>query len=53
LQVALVEHGHSTEAATGLATLLVAAVQGVIPLCRAQRSIEPFDRVAERLVALV
>ncbi|WP_158893508.1 MULTISPECIES: TetR/AcrR family transcriptional regulator [unclassified Pseudomonas] len=53
LQVALVEHGHTAQAATGLATLLVAAVQGVIPLCRAQRSIDPFDRVAERLVALV
>ena len=39
--------------ATVKGNLVVAAVQGVIPLCRAQRSIEPFDRVAERLVALV
>lgn len=53
LAAALQAQGHDPAAAAGLATLVVAAVESAIVLCRAQRSIAPFDRVAGKLEALV
>lgn len=46
----LVAGGMAAERATSLATLLVAAVEGAVVLCRAQGSREPFDRVSDMLV---
>lgn len=54
LAAALALQGHGPESASRLATLIIATTEGAIVLCRANRSIEPFDRVAmelERLVA--
>lgn len=45
LQAGLVEEG-----AIAMATLIIAAVEGAILLCRAQQSIAPFDRVAKLLL---
>ncbi|THF62368.1 TetR/AcrR family transcriptional regulator [Pseudothauera nasutitermitis] len=53
LAAALEKQGRSPAAAAGLATLIIAGLEGAIVLCRAQRSIEPFDKVAERLEWLV
>ncbi len=39
--------------AESLATLIIAAFEGAITMCRAKRSIEPFDRVARHLEGLV
>ncbi|HEQ3521874.1 TPA: TetR/AcrR family transcriptional regulator [Citrobacter freundii] len=50
LAAALVMHGRDPVSAVALATLIIAAVEGGIALCRASRSIEPFDRIATRLV---
>lgn len=50
---ALVAEGRDPEAARGLATLIIASVEGGIVLCRAQRRIEPFDRIAKQLEALI
>jgi AcrR family transcriptional regulator len=36
-----------------LATLIVASVEGTVAMCRAQRSVEPLDRIAPTLDALV
>ena len=47
------ETGRTREAADDFATFAVAGVEGAIVLCRAQRSIEPFDRVARQLQAMV
>ncbi|MFF3411925.1 TetR/AcrR family transcriptional regulator [Streptomyces sp. NPDC002742] len=46
-------HGASAEQAVQVATLVVAAVEGAVALCRAKRSIEPLDRTAAQLRALV
>ncbi|MHA6885163.1 TetR/AcrR family transcriptional regulator [Ralstonia pseudosolanacearum] len=53
LVAALEAQGRDRASATGLATLIIASVEGAIVLCRAQRSIAPFDRVTEQLDALV
>ncbi|WP_329410989.1 TetR/AcrR family transcriptional regulator [Streptomyces sp. NBC_00704] len=53
LSASLREHGAGREEAVQLATLVVAAVEGTVAMCRAKRSIEPLDRVAEQLHALV
>ena len=45
----LIAEGYDGEAASGFATLIVASVEGAIVLCRARRSIDPFDRVARWL----
>lgn len=45
----LMEEGNEPESAAGLATLVVASVEGAIVLCRAQRHIAPFDRVADQI----
>ncbi|MEU6083075.1 TetR family transcriptional regulator [Streptomyces sp. NPDC047108] len=47
------EHGADAHQAEQIATLVVAAVEGTVAMCRAKRSIEPLDRTAEQLQALV
>jgi AcrR family transcriptional regulator len=47
------EHGAEREQAAQLATLVVAAVEGTVAMCRAKRSTQPLDRTAEQLQALV
>jgi AcrR family transcriptional regulator len=53
LAASLREHGAEDRQAVQLATLIVAAVEGTVAMCRAKRSIEPLDRTAEQLQALV
>lgn len=48
---ALEAHGASN--AERLSTLVVAAAEGAVAMCRAQRSAEPLDAVAAELTALV
>lgn len=50
---ALREHGADPENATGTATLIVAAVEGAVAMCRAERSTDPLDRVGAQLQRLV
>ncbi|MFZ5527737.1 MAG: TetR/AcrR family transcriptional regulator [Pseudomonadota bacterium] len=49
LAAALEKEGHAPASAASLATLVIASVEGAVVLCRAQRSIEPFDQVAAQL----
>src|SRR4051812_11778728 len=51
LAEALREHGVDT--AEQLATLVVAAAEGAVAMCRAQRSTQPLDRVAAQLESLL
>ncbi|MDX3798605.1 TetR/AcrR family transcriptional regulator [Streptomyces sp. AK04-3B] len=53
LSASLREYGAEREQAAQLATLVVAAVEGTVAMCRAKRSIEPLDRTAEQLQALI
>lgn len=53
LTTALLEQGRDLTDAAGLATLVVAAAEGAVALCRAQRSIDPFDRTAYQILALI
>jgi hypothetical protein len=53
LAYALRGHGAETQDAEELATLVVAAVEGAVAMCRAQRDTRPLDRVAARLELLV
>ncbi|MFI9747561.1 TetR/AcrR family transcriptional regulator [Streptomyces sp. NPDC052494] len=46
-------HGAGAEQAAQVATLIVAAVEGTVALCRAKRSTEPLDRTAAQLQALI
>ncbi|WP_245649754.1 TetR/AcrR family transcriptional regulator [Nocardia shimofusensis] len=46
-------HGATAEAALRTATLVVAAIEGTVALCRAQRCIEPLDRTVDALEAAV
>ncbi|CDR01370.1 TetR/AcrR family transcriptional regulator [Streptomyces iranensis] len=46
-------HGAEAEQAAQLATLVVAAVEGTVAMCRAQRSTQPLDRTAEQLQVLI
>ncbi|MFI1422290.1 hypothetical protein ACH4VX_30855 [Streptomyces sp. NPDC020731] len=50
-----VEDVGGTEAgqAAQLATLVVAAVEGTVAMCRAKRSTRPLDHTAEQLQALI
>ncbi|MGO4425304.1 TetR/AcrR family transcriptional regulator, partial [Streptomyces sp. MCAF7] len=50
---ALRDHGAAPERAPGLATLIVASVEGAIAMCRAKRSMQPLDQVAQQLEALI
>lgn len=45
--------GADAEQAAQVATLIVAAVEGTVALCRAKRSTEPLDRTAAQLQALI
>ncbi|MFE0328070.1 TetR family transcriptional regulator C-terminal domain-containing protein [Streptomyces sp. NPDC058960] len=47
------EHGAEHDQAAQLATLIVAAVEGTVAMCRAKRSTQPLDHTAEQLQALV
>ncbi len=49
LAESLRDHGATPEAARRTATLVVAAVEGTVGICRAQRSIRPLDDVREAL----
>ncbi|MGO4749323.1 TetR/AcrR family transcriptional regulator [Streptomyces sp. 2MCAF27] len=53
LDQALRDHGAAPERAPGLATLIVASVEGAIAMCRAKRSMQPLDQVAQQLEALI
>ncbi|MDT0541791.1 MULTISPECIES: TetR/AcrR family transcriptional regulator [Streptomyces] len=53
LAEALRKHGAAPDQATGLAALIVASVEGAIAMCRAKRSMQPLDRVAQQLEALI
>jgi|SRR5215471_4356081 len=53
LAASLREHGAATEQAEQLATLIVAAVEGTVAMCRAKGDIQPLDDVAAQLEALV
>ena len=50
---ALERRGAARERARSLATLVVSAVEGAIVLARAQRSLDPLERVTDELEALV
>ena len=47
------EQGVEPERAAQLATLVVAAVEGTVAMCRAKRSTQPLDHTAEQLQALI
>jgi hypothetical protein len=47
------EHGVDAAEAGELATLVVAAAEGAVALCRARRSTQPLDRVAAQLEGLL
>jgi AcrR family transcriptional regulator len=53
LAASLREHGAEAERAAQLATLIVAAVEGTVAMCRAKRSTEPLDRTEEQLETLI
>ncbi|MFJ1975574.1 TetR/AcrR family transcriptional regulator [Streptomyces sp. NPDC087903] len=53
LAASLREHGAEAEQSTQLATLIVAAVEGTVAMCRAKRSTQPLDHTAEQLQALI
>lgn len=46
-------NGCDRDRAVQLATLIITSVEGAIVLCRAQRSIVPFDRVGAQLARIV
>ena len=47
------EHGAGPEHAVQVASLIVAAVEGTVAMCRAKRSTQPLDHTAEQLQALI
>ncbi|MEU0112445.1 TetR/AcrR family transcriptional regulator [Streptomyces bobili] len=53
LAASLRGHGAEREQAAQLATLIVAAVEGTVAMCRAKRSTQPLDDTAEQLQALI
>jgi AcrR family transcriptional regulator len=53
LAASLREHGAEPAQAAQLATLIVAAVEGTVAMCRARRSAQPLDHTAEQLQALI
>ncbi|MHB9855507.1 LmrA/YxaF family transcription factor [Streptomyces krungchingensis] len=53
LAASLREHGVEPARAARLATLVVAAVEGTVAMCRAKRSTQPLDDTAEELHLLI
>lgn len=53
LTAALETEFQDTDQARRLATLIIASFEGAIAMCRAKRTIEPFDQVTEQLEQLV
>ena len=53
LAESLRDHGVNAPDAERIAILIVAAVEGTVAMCRAQRSIEPLDQVAAELTRIV
>jgi AcrR family transcriptional regulator len=53
LAASLREHGAEPRQAAQVATLIVAAVEGAVAMCRAKRGTEPLDRTAEQLQQLI
>jgi hypothetical protein len=53
LAASLREHGAEAEQAAQFATLIVAAVEETVAMCRAKRSTQPLDQAAEQLQALI
>ncbi|WP_282262117.1 TetR/AcrR family transcriptional regulator [Stenotrophomonas sp. PS02301] len=53
LTEALSRGGRSPEQANGIATMIIASIEGAVAMSRATRDIGPFDRVAAQLVSLV
>ncbi|MGW0460240.1 TetR/AcrR family transcriptional regulator [Streptomyces tendae] len=49
----LSDHGADREQAAQVATLIVAAIEGTVAMCRAKRSTEPLDRTATQLQLLI
>ncbi|WP_460726317.1 TetR/AcrR family transcriptional regulator [Nocardia heshunensis] len=47
------EHGADQADAERTATLIIAAVEGSVALCRAERGVEPLDKIGEQLELLV
>ncbi|MFG2134174.1 TetR/AcrR family transcriptional regulator [Streptomyces sp. NPDC048751] len=53
LAASLRQHGVEAGRAAQLATLVVAAVEGTVAMCRAKRSAQPLDDTAEQLEVLI
>ncbi|UGT65259.1 TetR/AcrR family transcriptional regulator [Nocardia asteroides] len=53
LAAALRDHGATPDDATRTAALVVAAIEGGVAVCRAQRAIESLDRIADALEAVI
>jgi hypothetical protein len=53
LTESLLRSGADASEAARLATLIVASVEGTVAMCRAQRSVEPLDRIAPAIDSLV
>ncbi|MFD4356727.1 TetR/AcrR family transcriptional regulator [Nocardia sp. NPDC058518] len=53
LAMSLCAHGAERPDAERTATLIIAAVEGSVVMCRAQRSTQPLDRITDQLELLV
>lgn len=53
LGAALEQAGHPPTQAAAQATMIIAAVEGAVVMCRARQDIAPLDRVAAQLLAMV
>jgi AcrR family transcriptional regulator len=53
LATSLREHGVAEVPASQLATMIVAAVEGTVAMCRAKRDITPLDQVADQLETMI
>ncbi|MGW0161361.1 TetR/AcrR family transcriptional regulator [Mycobacterium sp. NPDC003323] len=53
LSAALRAHGMARPAAADMATLVVAAIEGAVAMCRAERSLQPLDVVGTQLETLL
>jgi len=50
LAAAFIADGHEPAAADGLASLVIASVEGAVAMCRALQDIAPFDQGAAQLL---